>query len=147
MIIVMKHGAPEQDLRHVVEVIESLGYKAHLIRGVERTVVGAVGDERGKARLESLRALQGVEDVVPILKPFKLVSRELKHESTEIDVDGVVIGGREIQIIAGPCSVESHEQIIEIAEIIQRGGAKILRGGAFKPRTSPYSFQGLEEEG
>lgn len=143
----MKHGAPEQELRHVVEIIEKLGYKAHLIRGVERTVVGAVGDERGKARLESLRALAGVEDVVPILKPFKLVSRELKQENTEIDIDGTVIGGREIQIMAGPCSVESREQILEIANVAKRGGAKILRGGAFKPRTSPYSFQGLEEEG
>ncbi len=143
----MKHGAAEEELRHVVEVIEKLGYKAHLIRGVERTVVGAVGDERGKARLESLRALAGVEDVVPILKPFKLVSRELKQENTEIDIGGVKIGGREIQIMAGPCSVESRDQILEIAEIAKKGGAKILRGGAFKPRTSPYSFQGLEEEG
>jgi 3-deoxy-7-phosphoheptulonate synthase len=147
MIIVMKHGALEKDLDHVVEVIEELGYKAHLIRGVERTVVGAVGDERGKARLESLRTLTGVENVVPILKPFKLVSRELKQENTEIDVDGVVVGGREIQVMAGPCSVESREQIIEIAKTAREGGAKFLRGGAFKPRTSPYSFQGLEEEG
>jgi 3-deoxy-7-phosphoheptulonate synthase len=147
MIIIMKHGAPEEDLRHVVEVIEKLGYKAHLIRGVERTVVGAVGDERGKTRLEALKALSGVDDVVPILKPFKLVSRELRQENTEIDVGGVKIGGREIQIMAGPCSVESREQILEIAEIAKKGGAKILRGGAFKPRTSPYSFQGLEEEG
>jgi 3-deoxy-7-phosphoheptulonate synthase len=143
----MKHGAAEKDLDHVVEVIEELGYKAHLIRGVERTVVGAVGDERGKARLESLKTLAGVDDVVPILKPFKLVSRELRENDTEIDVDGVVIGGREIQIMAGPCSVESRDQILEIADAVQRGGAKILRGGAFKPRTSPYSFQGLEEEG
>jgi len=147
MIIIMKHGAPEEDLRHVVKVIERLGYKAHLIRGVERTVVGAVGDERGKARLEALKSLAGVEDVVPILKPFKLVSRELRQDNTEIDVGGVKIGGREIQIMAGPCSVESREQILEIAEVAKKGGAKILRGGAFKPRTSPYSFQGLEEEG
>jgi 3-deoxy-7-phosphoheptulonate synthase len=147
MIIVMRHEASEEDLDRVVGVIEKLGYKAHLIRGVERTVVGAVGDERGKARLESLRTLQGVEDVVPILKPFKLVSRELKHENTQIDIDGVVIGGREIQVMAGPCSVESREQILEIAEIVKKGGARILRGGAYKPRTSPYSFQGLEEKG
>jgi len=143
----MKSGAAEKDLDHVVEVIEELGYKAHLIRGVERTVIGAVGDERGKARLESLRTLAGVDNVVPILKPFKLVSRELKQDDTEIDVDGVVLGGREIQIMAGPCSVESREQILEIADVVKEGGAKILRGGAFKPRTSPYSFQGLEEEG
>jgi 3-deoxy-7-phosphoheptulonate synthase len=143
----MKHGAPEGDLRHVVEVIEKLGYKAHLIRGVERTVVAAVGDERGKARLESLKALAGVDDVVPILKPFKLVSREIKKENTEIDIGDITIGGREIQVMAGPCSVESREQILETAEIAKKGGAKILRGGAFKPRTSPYSFQGLEEEG
>lgn len=147
MIIVMKHGAPEKDLDRVVEVIEELGYKAHLIRGVERTVIGAVGDERGKMRLESLRMLAGVENVVPILKPFKLVSRELKSEDTEIDVDGITVGGREIQIIAGPCSVESREQILAIADSVREGGAKFLRGGAYKPRTSPYSFQGLEEEG
>jgi len=147
MIIVMKQGAPEADLQHVVEVIEKLGYKAHLIRGVERTVVGAVGDERDKTRLESLKTLAGVDDVVPILKPFKLVSRQLKPEATVIDADGVKIGGREIQVMAGPCSVESREQILETADIIKEGGAKILRGGAFKPRTSPYSFQGLEEEG
>ncbi|RJP20537.1 MAG: 3-deoxy-7-phosphoheptulonate synthase [Candidatus Abyssobacteria bacterium SURF_5] len=147
MIIIMKHEASERDLEHVIEVIEKLGYKAHLIRGVERTVVGAVGDERGKARLESLRTLSGVENVVPILKPFKLVGRQLKQEKTEIDVSGVVIGGNEIQVMAGPCSVESREQILEIANAIRQGGAKILRGGAFKPRTSPYSFQGLEERG
>ena len=147
MIIVMKHGAPEKDLDRVVEVIEELGYKAHLIRGVERTVIGAVGDERGKTRLESLRTLAGVENVVPILKPFKLVSREFKPEDTEIDMDGIVIGGREIQIIAGPCSVESREQILATADSVREGGAKFLRGGAYKPRTSPYSFQGLEEEG
>lgn len=143
----MKHGASEKDLDRVVEVIEELGYKAHLIRGVERTVIGAVGDERGKMRLESLRTLAGVENVVPILKPFKLVSRELKPEDTEIDVDGITIGGREVQIIAGPCSVESREQILAIADAVREGGAKFLRGGAYKPRTSPYSFQGLEEEG
>ena len=143
----MKSGAAEKDLDHVIEVIEELGYKAHLIRGVERTVIGAVGDERGKARLESLRTLAGVDNVVPILKPFKLVSRELKQDDTEIDVGGVVLGGREIQIMAGPCSVESREQILEIADVVKEGGAKILRGGAYKPRTSPYSFQGLEEEG
>jgi 3-deoxy-7-phosphoheptulonate synthase len=147
MIIVMKQGASEQELGHVVEVIEKLGYKAHLIRGVERTVVGAVGDERGKARLESLRTLSGVENVVPILKPFKLVGRQLKQDNTAISVDGVVIGGNEIQVMAGPCSVESRAQILEISEIVKAGGAKILRGGAFKPRTSPYSFQGLEEKG
>jgi 3-deoxy-7-phosphoheptulonate synthase len=147
MIIVMKQGASEQELGHVVEVIEKLGYRAHLIRGVERTVVGAVGDERGKARLESLRTLSGVENVVPILKPFKLVGRQLKQDNTAISVDGVVIGGNEIQVMAGPCSVESRAQILEISEIVKAGGAKILRGGAFKPRTSPYSFQGLEEKG
>jgi len=143
----MKHDSSEQDLDHVVQVIEKLGYKAHLIRGVERTVVGAVGDERGKARLESLRTLAGVENVVPILKPFKLVGRQLKEENTVIDVSGVPVGGDEIQIMAGPCSVESREQVLEISEIVKEGGAKILRGGAFKPRTSPYSFQGLEEKG
>lgn len=147
MIIVMKHGASDEELGHVIEVIEGLGYKAHVIRGVERNVVGAVGDERGKARLESLRTLSGVEDVMPILKPFKLVSRQLKQEDTLIDVGGVVMGGREIQVIAGPCSIESREQILEVADVVKKSGAKILRGGAYKPRTSPYAFQGLEEKG
>jgi len=147
MIIIMKHNASETELGHVVEVIEKLGYRAHLIRGVERTVVGAVGDERGKARLESLRTLSGVENIVPILKPFKLVGRQLKEENTQINIDGVVVGGNRIQVMAGPCSVESREQIFEIAEVVKQGGAKILRGGAFKPRTSPYSFQGLERKG
>lgn len=147
MIIVMKKGAPEKELNRVVEVIEELGYNAHLIRGVERTVVAAVGDERGKARLESLRAMAGVDDVMPILKPFKLAGREFKQDDTEIDIDGVILGGNAIQVMAGPCSVESRDQILEIAEIARKGGAKILRGGAYKPRTSPYSFQGLEEEG
>ena len=128
--------------------IEKLGYKPHVIRGVERNVVGAVGDERGKAKLQSLEVLPGVEKVVPILKPYKLASRDIKPEGTVVKVDGKVeIGGEKITVIAGPCAVEGEEQIIESACAVKEAGADILRGGAFKPRTSPYSFQGLEEEG
>lgn len=146
MIIVMGSRSREDIDRVVAKVIE-LGYKPHLIEGVERTVIGAVGDERGKMRLQSLESLPGVEQVVPILKPFKLAGRELIHEDTIIDISGVKLGGGHFCVIAGPCSVESREQIFESAQIVKNAGAAILRGGAFKPRTSPYSFQGLEEEG
>lgn len=148
MIIVMKAGAEEEELKRVVENVELLGYHAHVIRGVERFVVGAVGDERGKAQLQSLQSLPGVESVVPILKPYKLASRQVKTEDSLIHVGGdVVVGGRQLVIIAGPCSVENEEQALETARAVMDAGAHMLRGGAFKPRTSPYSFQGLEEEG
>ena len=146
MIIVMGSRSREDIDRVVAKVIE-LGYKPHLIEGVERTVIGAVGDERGKMRLQALESLPGVEQVVPILKPFKLAGRELIHEDTIIDISGVKLGGSHFCVMAGPCSVESREQIFESAQIVKNAGAAILRGGAFKPRTSPYSFQGLEEEG
>jgi len=148
MIIVMQAGATEEQLAKVVKNIELMGYRAHVIRGVERFVVGAVGDERGKAQLQSLLSLPGVENVLPILKPYKLASRQVKPEDSLIPVAGdVVVGGRQLVIIAGPCSVESQEQITETARAVLDAGAHMLRGGAFKPRTSPYSFQGLEEEG
>jgi 3-deoxy-7-phosphoheptulonate synthase len=147
MIIVMKGTATEEELERVIHTIEELGYQSHLIRGTQRSVVGAVGDERGKARLQSLEALPGVESVVPILQPFKLASREFKPTKTVVRVRDVEIGGERLPIVAGPCSVESEDQILETAKVVKEAGASILRGGAFKPRTSPYAFQGLGEEG
>ena len=148
MIIVMQRGASQQQIDHVFVRVRELGYKVHPIYGTERTVVGAIGDERGKFRLKSLESLPGVESVIPILKPFKLVSRELKQEKTLVKVgEGITFGSDQFVVIAGPCSVESREQIVETARRVKKAGARMLRGGAFKPRTSPYSFQGMEQEG
>jgi 3-deoxy-7-phosphoheptulonate synthase len=147
MIIVMRAGAPEEQLQEVIRRINELGYQPHIIRGTQRNVVGAIGDERGKARLQSLESLPGVESVVPILQPFKLASREFKPDRTVIKLGDLEIGGDRLTIIAGPCSVESEAQLVETALAVKEAGAGILRGGAFKPRTSPYAFQGLEEEG
>jgi 3-deoxy-7-phosphoheptulonate synthase len=146
MIIVMARGASEDELAAVEQKIIDLGYHPHVIRGVERNVVGAVGHE-DKTPLQVLEQMPGVEAVIPILKPWKLVGREFKPDDTIIDVGGDAIGGAHIAVIAGPCSVESEQQIIESAIAVKEAGAKFLRGGAFKPRTSPYAFQGLEEEG
>ncbi|MGQ0794237.1 MAG: 3-deoxy-7-phosphoheptulonate synthase [Deltaproteobacteria bacterium] len=148
MIVVMKSDATREETDKVLATIRDLGYKSHIIEGVLRTIIGAVGDERGKPHhLESLRALEGVENVVPILQPYKLASREIKAENTVVKVRDVEIGGSKVVVMAGPCSVESEEQIMETAIAVKNAGAQILRGGAFKPRTSPYSFQGLGEEG
>jgi 3-deoxy-7-phosphoheptulonate synthase len=147
VIIVMKKSATESQIENVIQWIESVGYKAHPSRGVERTIIGAVGDERGRAYLKFAESLSGVEKIVPILKPYKLASRESKEGNTMIEVGDVIIGGPRFVVMAGPCSVESEEQMMEIAYTVKKGGAHILRGGAFKPRTSPYSFQGMEEEG
>jgi 3-deoxy-7-phosphoheptulonate synthase len=147
MIIVLKAGSSDAEVEDVCRRIERMGYRAHTIRGEVRTVIGAVGDDRGKERLKSLESLEYVEAVQPILQPFKLASREVRQESTVVPVDGVRIGGKAIVVMAGPCSVESREQVLDLAQQVKAGGARILRGGAFKPRTSPYSFQGLEEEG
>jgi len=147
MIIVMKGTATEEDLQRVIHTIEELGYQSHVIRGTQRSVIGAVGDERGKARLQSLEAMPGVESVVPILQPFKLASREFKPTRTVVKVRDVEIGGDRVVVMAGPCSVENKDQILETARAVKEAGATILRGGAFKPRTSPYAFQGLGEEG
>ena len=147
MIIVMASRAKD-DIARVVGKIEELGYQAHLIEGVERTVIGAVGDERTHATLlEAIESMHGVESVMPILKPYKLASREMRPDDTVIRVNGVQVGGGTFCVIAGPCSVESRAQILESARAVKDGGAHMLRGGAYKPRTSPYSFQGLEEEG
>ena len=148
MIIVMKAGAEKKEKNEVLKRIRELGYKPHVIHGTTRDVIGAIGDERGKQVLQSIESMPGVESVVPILQPYKLASKEVKKEPSQVRVsDTVAIGGREIIVMAGPCSVESERQIIETAIAVKEAGAQVLRGGAFKPRTSPYSFQGMEEEG
>ena len=148
MIIVMKAGAAKKEKDEVLKRIRELGYKPHVIHGTTRDVIGAIGDERGKLVLQSIESMHGVESVVPILKPYKLASKEVKRESSVIRIsDTVAVGGREIVVMAGPCSVENEQQIIATAIAVKEAGARVLRGGAFKPRTSPYSFQGLEEEG
>lgn len=148
MIIVLKKNTTREEFQEVIDMIKELGYQAHIIKGTERIVIGAVGSERGRDKLQAVENLTGVDRVVPILQPYKLASLEVKPEKTVIPIrDNVKIGGDEVVVIAGPCSVESQEQIIETAKAVKAAGASILRGGAFKPRTSPYSFQGLEEEG
>ena len=147
MVIVMKRNATEKQVEQVIAWIESVGYAAHPSRGVERTIIGAVGDSRDKAQLKSIEHLPGVEKVVPILKPYKLASREAREGNTVVRVGDAEIGGSEFVVIAGPCSIESEEQLMESAYVVKKGGAQVLRGGAYKPGTSPYSFQGMEEEG
>jgi 3-deoxy-7-phosphoheptulonate synthase len=147
MIIVMRAGSTDAEIADVCRRIEAMGYRPHTIRGELRTVIGAVGDDRGKERLRSLESLESVEGVTPILQPFKLASREVRPDPTEVEIDGVRIGSPRLTVMAGPCSVESREQLLEVAEKVKSAGATVLRGGAFKPRTSPYAFQGLEEEG
>src|SRR5271169_1806135 len=147
MIISMKLHSTREQINAVFERIEDFGYKVHSIEGEERVVIGVVGVGDVTACLESLEAMPGVEKAVRISAPYKFVSREFRPAKTEVEVRGAVIGGDEFVVMAGPCSVESEEQILESAEIVARAGAKVLRGGAFKPRTSPYDFQGLEVEG
>ena len=148
MIIVMRKGASKDNLAEVKKRIKELGYQPHVIHGETRNVVGAVGDERGKNVLQSIESMPGVENVVPILKPYKLASKEVKPEPTTVEiVPGVTVGGDTLIVMAGPCSVESETQILETARAVKAAGATVLRGGAFKPRTSPYSFQGMEEDG
>src|SRR3954452_12144344 len=142
-MIVMKAEATEDEVRHVVDRVERVGAKAHLSRGEEVTVIGAVGDREHIARLE-LEATPGVERVVPILKPYKLASSQLRHGSPSIlEIGGRRVGGEHFALIAGPCTVESRDQTLETARIVKAAGATMLRGGAYKPRTSPYAFQGL----
>ncbi len=146
MIIVMKKSATEDEINNVLQKIKDAGLAVHVSKGKERTIVGAIGDEALLGSIP-LKAIGGVEKVMPILKPYKLVGRELKNTDTIIDAGGVKIGGNEVVVMAGPCSVESRESILESARNVSASGARILRGGAFKPRTSPYSFQGLGVEG
>jgi 3-deoxy-7-phosphoheptulonate synthase len=147
MIILLKKNVTQEQIDQVTEWVASVGYKPHVSQGVERTLIGAIGDDSGKVQLKAAAFLPGVEKVVPILKPYKLAGREFHENATVIQVGDVRIGGGEFTVMAGPCSVESEEQLTECGYVVKKAGAKILRGGAFKPRTSPYSFQGLEEEG
>lgn len=146
MIVVMKRGAAEQDIKHMVEQIESLGLKANVMYGTERTVIAAIGDER-IGGVQSLESAPGVDNVMPVLAPYKLASREAHDSTSVITAGSLSVGGEQIGVIAGPCSVEDEEQIVASAKAVKKAGATALRGGAFKPRTSPYSFQGLKEEG
>ncbi len=148
MIIVMKKGADQAELAAVEGKIIELGYAPHIIYGETRNVIGAVGEEHGKEKLQILQSMPGVENVVPILKPYKLASLEVQPTPSAVEIiPGLAIGGKEFVVVGGPCSVESREQICETAVAVKEAGARLLRGGAYKPRTSPYSFQGMEEEG
>ncbi len=147
MMIVMKQGASPQDIQAVVDRIESVGARAHPSKGDEVTVIGAVGDLEHIARLE-LEGAAGVDRVVPILKPYKLASAQLRHGGRSVlDIAGRAVGGDHFALIAGPCTVESRDQLLTAAEVVKDAGGTMLRGGAYKPRTSPYAFQGLGEEG
>jgi 3-deoxy-7-phosphoheptulonate synthase len=146
MIVVMKPDATQRQIDHVIERIEQLGLRSHVIVGTERTVVAALGEKRDGAK-QALETGEGVEKVVPILAPYKMASTEVKKERTVVEALHLKVGGGPLGVIAGPCSVESREQILEVAHLAREGGATGLRGGAFKPRTSPYSFQGLKEKG
>lgn len=146
VIIIMRHGATEDEIAHVVERLEQIGAQAHVSRGQLRTVIGAIGDREQIHQLP-WEALPGVERAVPVLKPFKFVSRDFQPHDTVIEVAGAKIGGGHFAVIAGPCAVESREQLFQAAKAVQEAGATILRGDAYKPRTSPYSFQGLGEAG
>jgi 3-deoxy-7-phosphoheptulonate synthase len=146
MIIVLKPDATEEQLQEILDKLRTLGLSGHVSKGEFRTIIGAIGDETALLN-QPLEAFPGVEKVLPILQPFKLASREFKPQDTLIDIKGECIGGERIQVIAGPCAVEDRDLLLDIAYQIKESGARFLRGGAFKPRTSPYSFQGLEEEG
>ncbi len=146
MIIVLRPDATESQTKHIIEKVESLGLKAVVSKGVERTIIGVIGEE-DVLRAQPLEVFPGVEKVMPVLAPYKLVSRDFKPADTVVEVNGIKIGAEKIVVMAGPCAVEDYELLLEIAESVKKYGATILRGGAFKPRTSPYSFQGLGEEG
>ncbi len=147
MIVVLKPEITRREEAAVLREIRKLGYRPHIMRGVERTVIGAIGDERKNQTLETLAAWPQVERVMPVQKRYKLVSREAHKANSVINVRGNFVGGRKIQVMAGPCSVESEKQLLATARAVKAVGATILRGGAFKPRTSPYEFQGLGEKG
>ena len=147
MMIVMKPGATQEEIDHVIARVRSVGARAHVSQGEEVTVIGAIGDREHVARLE-LDGAPGVSQVVPILKPYKLSSSQLRHgERSVFEIGGRRIGGEHFAMIAGPCTVESREQVLETAEVVKNAGAAMFRGGAYKPRTSPYAFQGLGQEG
>ena len=146
MIVVMERGASDRQVDEVIKRLKEFGFDIHLSRGVERTIIGAIGEKKSLA-VSSLEVMDGVERIVPILQPFKLAGREFKPEKTIVRVGEAEFGGNRVPVIAGPCAVESEEQLLETAQAVKAAGASVLRGGAYKPRTSPYSFQGLEETG
>ncbi|MCX6046188.1 MAG: 3-deoxy-7-phosphoheptulonate synthase [Chloroflexi bacterium] len=147
MIIVMKQGAEQKDIEAVVKRVEELGKKVHLSRGEARTIIGVIGADEHMIQQTTFEVMDGVEKTMRVMQPYKLASRDFSHQTTLIDVNGVQIGGKKVIVMAGPCSVEGREMILETAHAIKEAGGTILRGGAFKPRSSPYSFQGLGEEG
>jgi 3-deoxy-7-phosphoheptulonate synthase len=147
MIIVLKAKASKAQIDAVIREVRKLGYKPHPIHGVERTVIAAIGDERTHHTLETLTSMAGVDQVMPVQRKYKLVSREGNPKGSELKIMGHIFGGKKFQVIAGPCSVESEKQIVETAIAVKKAGATFMRGGAFKPRTSPYDFQGLKGEG
>jgi len=146
MIIVFKQSATEKQIKHVTTKLKKLGLKPMISRGVERTIIGAIGEE-DILRVQPMEVFPGVEKVMATMAPYKLVSREFKHEKTVVSVGKVKIGSRHLAVMAGPCSIENCDMLLKIAKAVKKSGASILRGGAFKPRTSPYAFQGLGEEG
>jgi len=146
MIIVLKPGISDEELQHVIDVIEGMGLTTNVSRGMHRTVVGVIGEE-DKLRVTPLESIPGVEKVMPVLAPYKLASREFKPASTQIEVGTATVGAGSFAVVAGPCVVETREILFEVARTVKEVGGNMLRGGAFKPRTSPYSFRGLGEEG
>ncbi len=146
MIVVMEKNATTDEIQHMVQLVEDLGLKSHVIEGTERTVIAAIGDKREQTK-ESLESGAGVSEVLPILAPYKVASREVKPEPTQVNAGSLSVGAGAIGVIAGPCSVESEKQLLSSARAVKAAGATALRGGAFKPRTSPYSFQGMKEDG
>jgi len=146
MIVVLRPDATKKEIDHIIEKVKKLGLKTMVSRGIERTIIGVIGEE-DILRVQPLEAFPGVEKVMPILKPYKLASREFKRERSVVNADGVKIGGKKIVVMAGPCSVENFKGLLAIGRSVKSSGAAVLRGGAFKPRSSPYSFQGLGEEG
>ncbi len=146
MIVNMLSTATPAEINHIIDRIKESGFQAHVIQGEERTIIGAVGSDGNRSEIEALRAAPGVAEVIQIAHPFKLVSRQLRQTRTVVDVRGTKIGGGDLVVIAGPCSVESEDQLMETARAVKAGGANMLRGGAYKPRTSPYDFQGLGVE-
>lgn len=146
MIVVMQDNSTEKQLNDVLTLLESQGFQNHIVKGTEKTIIGAVGD-KSRDMSCSPETMPGVEKVIPVLAPYKLASRQFKQENTQIKIANIIIGGPEIQVMAGPCAIESEEQLLETAHLIKEAGGRILRGGAYKPRTSPYSFQGYKEKG
>jgi 3-deoxy-7-phosphoheptulonate synthase len=147
MIVVLSSSATPSEVDGVVSRVEALGFRPHVVRGEERTIVGVIGDDR-RAEPQQFENMPGVDQVLPVLRPFKLASKEMSHGPTQVAVgEDVVLGGNAVVVMAGPCAVESREQLLESATAARAGGARMLRGGAFKPRTSPYAFQGLGDKG